>query len=398
MFAYRSSSTALSDRDLLARLIAFDSTSIHSNAPIADFLADYLESGGCRVLRLPGRLHEMPNGPEKVNLLAWRGPATDGGLLLSGHLDVVPATEGGWESDPFALVEREERLFGRGTTDMKGFVALAANRLRAAREDDLVAPLALLLTADEELGSLGAQRFVQDWDNAAPLPRSALIGEPTSLRIVRMHKGHLKLRLTIVGKAAHSGLPQQGENAIEHAGVVITELTALATTWQSLRTEVSDHFPECPHPVLNLGVIQGGSAVNIVPDRVTLDIGLRLLPGQNSETAITEVKALIEALPADVAAAVAVEMINDSPPMLCPKSAPINIELARLLRQCATCGVSFASDAGTLQKVGVQSVLFGPGTMDDAHQANESLAIAQFVAAGEWLEQIIPRFCAARAT
>lgn len=434
MAAFANSADLRAERDLLARLVAFPSVSRESNAPIAGFLANRLEEAGCRVFR-----HAYDDG-RKVNLLAIRGrsdadpPTTNaaqrgvaggvrigGGLLLSAHLDVVPAEEPDWTGDPFKLTERGGRFVGRGTADMKGFVALAACALAAQRDDALRRPLMLLLTADEEVGSLGAQAFLRDWRGEWPLPESVIVGEPTGLRIVRMHKGHLRAQVLVRGRPAHSGYPQLGVNAIERAAPMLAALAALAAEMREERTETSGHFPECPFPVLNLGVIHGGAAVNVVPDRCELLFGLRLLPGQGSEPYLERVRNAL-ASPASPPPAgrnadargrlqtgptknsegrlqtgpidpPALEVLNESPPMLCDPQSLVHRTLAALLEQSETLGVSFASDAGMLARAGLNCVLWGPGRIEDAHRADESLDIAQWAEARSWLDRFITRFC-----
>lgn len=387
----------LTPHELLVRLVAFDSTSDRPNRPIADYVSDVLAADGCCVWR------QEADGGAKVNVLAWREPRAPGvtalqpglcdGLLLAGHLDTVPATKSDWNSDPFVAVERGGKLFGRGTADMKGFVALAVHALATADEDELRAPVALLLTFDEELGGLGAQHFVQHWRNATPLPRNCIIGEPTDLSVVRMHKGHLKLRFTVRGKAAHSGLPHLGVNAIERGAAIVGALGALAEILTADRTEASRYFPDCPHPALNIGLIRGGSAVNIVPDECVIDIGVRLLPGQQTQPMLDRIERWLNYLPIDIRGAAEMTIINDNPPLFCDEGARVNIELTRLLGQTATCGVSFASDGGVLARLGLDCVLFGPGNMEHAHRANEFIEIEQFEVAGRWLDRIITRFC-----
>jgi acetylornithine deacetylase len=377
----------LDDRELFARLIAFDSVSRNSNVPIADFVADYLEQAGCRVWR------QTYDDGRKVNLLIRRGPERAGGLLLSGHLDVVPADEPGWESDPFELVERGGRLYGRGTADMKGFVALATNRLAALRDDELERPLALLLTADEETGTLGAKVFAEAWRSEFPLPDQAVVGEPTGLRVVRMHKGYLWARVTVAGRAAHSAYPKLGDNAIERAGDVLSILRALARELSAERNETSEFFPECPSPSLNVGVIAGGTAVNVIPEGCTIEFSFRVLPGQQSDDFARRVEARLATLPEDVRAAVRFEVISDSPPMLCDARAPVYTLVAELLGQRNTFGVSYATDAGSLQKLGIQCILFGPGRIEEAHQANEYVELDQWRAGRQWLGRIVARCC-----
>lgn len=377
----------LNDVELLARLVAFDSTSAKPNLPIADFLADYLATHGCRIWR------SFDESGQKANLVARRGPETAGGLILSGHLDVVPALEPDWAGDPFRLAVTDDKLIGRGSVDMKGFVALAANLTAALKESELKKPLVLLFTHDEEVGSRGAQRFVKEWRNEFPLPGNCIVGEPTGLRVVRMHKGHLTARVRLQGRAAHSGYPHLGVNAIELAGPVIEALSRLAREWKEIRAETSEHFPECPHPVLNLGKISGGSALNVVPEACEIGFGVRLLPGQRSVDFLARIQSGLDNLPPETRDALTFEILNDNPPLLCDKRAPANVELARLLKQCATVGVSFASDAGPLQALGLNCVLFGPGDIADAHRANEFVTRGQFEAGKTWLEKIVRRFC-----
>ena len=211
----------LSDRDLLARLVAFDTTSALSNLPMVEFIEGYLERAGVRITRIPS-----VDG-SRANLLVAAGPeGADGvGLVLSGHMDVVPATEPEWKSDPFILIEDDGRYLARGAADMKGFIALAVNRFATTDPASLTHPLLLLFTYDEEIGTLGARRFSEVWADRAALPRSVIIGEPTSLRVVRMHKGMLRIRLDFEGEAAHSGYPHLGRSAIEPAGRVIVALS-----------------------------------------------------------------------------------------------------------------------------------------------------------------------------
>jgi acetylornithine deacetylase len=211
----------LDDSELLRRLVAFDSTSRNSNLPIADFICDYLDRPWIRVRR-----HPSPDG-DRTNLFIAAGPeeASGSGLGLSGHMDVVPADEQGWRTDPFTLTQVGNTYTGRGTADMKGFLAVAINQLASLDGKRLHRPLALVLTYDEELGTLGAKHFVETWPEREVLPRALVIGEPSSLRVVRMHKGYLKMRVEFEGTAAHSGYPHLGRNAIEPAARGIVALS-----------------------------------------------------------------------------------------------------------------------------------------------------------------------------
>lgn len=378
-------------RELLDRLVAFPSISGRAPTGIFDFVAEFLSRSGAKVqrLRAPGSLRE--------NILASRGhDSTDGsGLLLSGHLDVVPADEPDWLSPPFELTERDGRLYGRGSADMKGWVALACHEFARIRDADLRHPLKLLLSSDEEVGSLGVQDFVRQAmaGEAGPLPRSVLVGEPTAGQIVSMHKGHLKGRITITGKPAHSGYPHLGVNAIEHAGAVLAALTTLTAELRDERAETSAYFPDCHYPVLNLATIHGGSAVNVVPDRCILEFGLRLLPGQPTAPFLDRIRSTIARLPAAVRTATTLEIVNDNVPMLCPPDAPILKVVRDVSGAPEPIGASYASDAGWLSTLGLDGVLFGPGDIRDAHRANESIAIAEWERGGTMLARIIDAKC-----
>jgi acetylornithine deacetylase len=383
----------LSDKELLSRLVAFDSTSANSNLPIADFVCEYLDRPSVTITRSPNE------SGSKVNVLALAegggplgGPgAARGGVVLCGHLDVVPATEDGWRSDPFALTEIDGTYAGRGTCDMKGSVALAMNVFASVAPDRLVNRLALLFTYDEEVGSLGAQRLAATWPDDQPLPSSVVVGEPTSLRAVRMHKGHLTMRITVQGKAAHSGSPHLGTNAIEAAARLVQSISRLSEPFKRQRCDASRFFATVPFPVINIAQITGGSAINVVPEHCAVDIGIRLLPGMNARAVIEWIK--------DVAAKsgpqgnLHVEVLNDNPPMLLPERAAIHVALCDLLDQRQSYGVSYASDAGILQGMGLECVLFGPGSIDVAHRPNEHVPIEELDRARSILQRLVERFC-----
>lgn len=387
----------LADADLLGRLVAVDTTSHRSNLPLVELLADYLERPGVEIVTAP-----TADGA-KANLLVRLGPAPDGGdgdrrpgLVLSGHMDVVPALEEGWSSDPFELTDRGDRWVARGSADMKGFLALAANLARETDPASLTAPLVLLFTYDEEVGTLGAKHLVDGWAGVesrfGPLPRAAVIGEPTELAAVRLHKGHLKLRFRLTGRSAHSGYPHLGVNAIEAGGWAIAALAEMRTALAEERPAASVHFPEVPYAALNVGTVHGGSAVNVVPDRCEVEVGVRVLPGMDSDELARRVTAAVRqavppAVPVDAAT------LSDSPPLECPADAPVHRHLCTALGQDGERSVAFATDAGWLQRLGLDCVIFGPGSITVAHKPNEFLPKAQLAAARRRLEEMVQHFC-----
>jgi acetylornithine deacetylase len=379
----------LSDAELLGRLVAFDTTSRNSNLPLADCLCDYLDRPGVRIARNPSA------DGRKTNVVVWIGPEPDGdrrGLVLSGHMDVVPAEEDGWHSPPFTLTDGGDRWVGRGACDMKGFVALAANLAAEARAERWRAPLVLVFTYDEEVGTLGAKRLTESFPDAAALPRSAIIGEPTSLRVARAHKGHFKMRVVLHGVAAHSGYPHLGINAIEPAGRVTVALSRLRRELEAEPAPNRELFPEVPYVPLNVGTIHGGSAINVVPDRCAVELGARPLPGIASEELIERVSRAVHEAAAPFEPEI--ELLSDSPALLLDEGAQIHRYLCGLTGQSAGASVSFATDAGWLQRLGIDCAIFGPGSIEVAHKPNEHLPKDQLAAAREPLEQAIRRFCA----
>ncbi|MBA3344715.1 MAG: acetylornithine deacetylase [Gemmatimonadales bacterium] len=379
--------TPLSDAALLARLVAINTTSRLSNLPLADFVSDYLDRPGIRISR-----NFSPDGT-KANLHVAAGPhdGSGAGLTLSGHMDVVPAEEPGWRSDPFVLTEVDDTLVGRGAADMKGFLALAINRLAALDPARLHAPLVLLFTYDEEVGTLGARRFVESWPEPERLPRDVLIGEPTSLQVVRLHKGMLRVRLTFEGQAAHSGYPHLGRNAIEPAGRAIVALAELRRVLEAERPLHGEHFPEVPFAPLNVATVAGGSAINVIPDRCLIQIGVRLLPGMPAASMVERIRtAVAESLPDQ---SFSLELLSESPAMVLPEEEALHRELCDMVEQRGTRSVAFATDAGWLQTAGLRCVLFGPGSIEVAHRANEFVPRDELRRAGQIVQRLIHRRC-----
>jgi acetylornithine deacetylase len=379
----------LTDEDLLARLVAFPTVSENGNRDCADFLSDYLDDRSIKLVRMES------TDKTRVNLIARVGENDDAepgeGLTLCGHLDVVPALEPGWQSDPFTLRIKDEAYVGRGACDMKGFVALAVNAVKRAAGERLKHPLALVLTYDEEVGSLGAWRLAREWNGSVSLPRGTIVGEPTSMRVVRLHKGHLKLRITLKGVGAHSGYPELGVNAIEPAGRAIVALSKLGEAWKPQRHETSRYFPETPHAALNIAMIAGGTAVNIVPDRCILDIGVRPLPGMNADELVDEVRrTVLSAVNFD---ACSVEVVHVNPALCTEEQSPNYRRLCELVNQGETVGVSYASDAGVLSRMGLDCVLWGPGDIAVAHKPNEYLSRAEFAEAAKKISEMIRNWC-----
>lgn len=379
----------LSDRDLLARLVAFDTTSSNSNLPLADFLCEYLDRPGVRIHR------DAPGDQPKANLIVEIGPPADAatrrGLVLSGHMDVVPAGDG-WTTPPFELRERGGALFARGAADMKGFLAVAANLAAEVDPAALRQPLVLVLTYDEELGTLGAAHLHGHWPAGHPLPREAIVGEPTELLPVRLHKGHLKARFTFRGVSAHSAYPHLGKNAIEPAGRLIVVLAALGRELLDERWPSSASFRETPGPSLNVARVEGGTAINVVPERCVVDVGVRLLPGMNAGAVAQQLQEAAEAAAGVAEDMPEWELLSVSHPMELAADKPLFRELCALAGGAGD-AADYATDAGWLQKMGMECVLFGPGSIRVAHKPDEHVPIADLAAARGVLERLIASRC-----
>lgn len=375
----------LSVREMIERLVAQPSVSAvdpaldMSNGPLIDVLANWLEDEGWRVERMA-----LPDG--KANLLATlgRGP---GGLVLSGHSDTVPFDEPLWSSDPFRATERDGKLHGLGVCDMKSFFALAIAAARRFSADRLKEPLMLLATSDEETGMNGARALVEA---GKPRARHAVIGEPTGLRPVRLHKGSAWSRLELTGRSGHSSVPSLGINALDGMHAALGAIVELRE-----RLSRTHHHPELtpPHPTMNLARVAGGDNPNRICGHCVLDYDLRVTPGLTAE-----------AVRADVAEAVAGALegtgLQIAHQALCPDVPPFETdassELVRAVESMtgyAAGGVSFGTEAPFLTALGMQTVVLGPGDIDVAHQPDEYLALDRIEPTIELLEGLIARFC-----
>lgn len=379
----------LNNQELLARLVRFASVSDQSNLPIAQFICSYLDRAGAEIDEY------FDADGSQMNIVARIGPKVDrNGLALSGHLDVVPADEPQWSSDPFQLREANGKLFGRGSCDMKASVALFMNLFREVDPDQMKAPLVLMFTYGEELGSLGAQELTKELrDDVGALPRACIVGEPTSLQAVRMHKGHLKMRITAKGKAAHSGSPHLGVNAIEVALPLMNVLSQLRVTLEKDRPANSEYFKAVPFVALNMAKITGGGATNVIPESCTIDIGLRPLPGMKPQE-LTELVEECARVEVPKGSEIRAEVINDNPPMLTEANAQVNRVLCDIIEQKETLGVSYASDGGAFNRdLEMECVLFGPGTIEVAHRPDEFVPMDEFERAKETLRKVVWRMC-----
>ncbi len=361
--------------DTLARLVASPTVSHRPLTELAAFVAERCEAAGFTVERF------VAPGEGKLNLVCSRGPRGTDGLVLSGHMDVVPVEGQPWSSDPFRLTARGSRLVGRGSADMKGFIAATLHAIEALPR--LERELVLVWTCDEEVGCLGSRALVQELAGR-PLPSACLIGEPTSFRILRMHPGHTAVRVVTTGRAAHSSKPDLGENAIRKAARVIDRLDQLAEDWK--RDVRFADLLDRPFVVMNVASIQGGTAVNIVPDRCTLEVGFRALPGMDEAGLVQVMRERLEGL-------ATVELMRGTPAMLTPSGTALEALLQPHASAPEVGAAAFATDGGNLCKLGMDPLVFGPGSIDVAHKADEWVDEGELYRTIPVLQELIARRC-----
>jgi len=352
--------------EILRRLVAFDTTSHRSNLDLVHWTADYLEQAGVRV-----RLTRDDTG-SKANILATIGPNEPGGIVLSGHTDVVPVDDQDWASDPFALASRDGRLHGRGAVDMKGFVAACLAAISSWRACELRRPINLALSYDEEVGCLGVPLLIADLLAHCPVPALAIIGEPTQMRIGLSHRGFYGYRSVFHGRAAHSSDPRLGASAIEPAAALVAALAGLGEGKGGT--------------TVNIGKIAGGSAINIVPERCEIIWEFRPPDEAAVDAVLAEVSGFVAGLPSDVS--VETMPLARVLPLDCAVESPAVGMVRGFGGLWPPLAMPFGTEAGFFQQAGIPALVCGPGSIAQAHQPNEWIAVAELEAAERFLARV----------
>jgi acetylornithine deacetylase len=370
--------------DIAATLIGFDTTSRHSNLGLIEWTRDRLLGQGvhCRLSYDAER--------RKANLFATLGdPGASGGLVLSGHTDVVPVDGQDWHTDPFVAVVREGRLHARGACDMKGFIACALALVPALQRRAGGPPVHLALSYDEEVGCLGVRELLADLADADIRPAACLVGEPTGMRPVLGHKGRRAMRCCVTGREAHSSLPEQGVNAIEYAGRVAAEVQRLARSEAALNAHGVGY--DVPYSTLQVGTIRGGLTTNTVPRDCEMTVELRYLPGADElgpldrllqftqDTLVPEMSATHRE------AGIEWTVIDDTPGLDLPAAHPLVQQVNALLGRLPPGRVAYSTEAGLFQRAGIPTVLCGPGDIAQAHRPNEFVTLDQLAACERFL-------------
>jgi acetylornithine deacetylase len=370
--------------DLLAKLVAFPSVVGAPNGAIAAWIADYCRAHGATVEVIPG-----PEG-DRCNLFATVGPRDKAGYILSGHMDVVPAGQAEWSSDPFTLRSEGDRRYGRGTTDMKGFLACALAALPKLVASNLSRPIHLALSYDEEAGCRGVPHLIAALPHLCQKPLAAIIGEPSRMQAVRAHKGKAAVRLEVIGRSGHSSQPHLGLNAVHAMAGVITKAVAYG---ELLAEGPFDHNFEPPYSSLQVGVIAGGQAVNIIPDRCTADIELRAVSGTSPLSLLETVKAELEALQAQDFRTIWHEL-SAYPALSLAEDSPLAGLLAELTGKVTLAAVSYGTEAGLYQQAGIEAIICGPGDINRAHRPDEYIALGELHACQQMMEALGARLSA----
>jgi len=374
-------------KDLLATLVGFDTTSAKSNLDLIAFVQDYLHGLGVESTLVPS------DDGKKACLFATIGDG-EGGIGLSGHSDCVPVTGQKWTSDPFTLTERDGKLYGRGTCDMKGFIASVLASAPLFKATALKEPIHILISYDEEVGCAGVRPMIARIGADLPRPRIVIIGEPTSMQVIDGHKRIDVYRTTVTGKEAHSSLPSIGVNAISVAAKLIEEIDRLAV---DMAEGENDPRFEPPYSTMSVGLIEGGTAPNIVPKNCEFRWQIRSLPSTPVDEApsalmdFAERDLLPEMRKVASQATIETEGQTSVPAFAAPpQSEPVALAMA-LTGANRTSGVSYATEAGLFQQAGCPAVVCGPGDIAQAHAADEFVSVAQLEACLKFLADLAAR-------
>jgi acetylornithine deacetylase len=376
----------ISAQQMLARLIAFDTTSSASNLALIEDVADYLDGYG-----VPSRLLYNERG-DKANLFATVGPAGDGGIVLSGHTDCVPPG-GGWSSDPFKAQQRDGRIFGRGACDMKGFIAVALALVPEMLSAKLKTPLHLAFSYDEELGCSGVPTLIDKIAKELPQPRIAIVGEPTSMKLVNAHKGIYSFETVVKGLEAHSSLTHTGVSAISGGAEVVRELDRLARELAERGPFGAAFAP--PYTTINVGLIAGGTAVNVVPGECRIRWECRPVPGHDPAEILGGLERFVDERlerMRRLGPEVTIETTREVavPPLMPEAESPAEALVRRAAAASgAASGVSFATEAGLFQAARMSAVVVGPGSIEHAHKPDEHVTLPQLDACERFLRGVI---------
>lgn len=383
---------ALSPRQILDRLVSFPTVSRDSNLALVDWVEDYLASWGVKAQRVYNA------DGNKAALFANIGPEVAGGVVLSGHSDVVPVDGQAWSQDPWTVIERDGKLFGRGVCDMKGFNALALAAVPLALRRGVKRPLQIALSYDEELGCLGAPDMIAAMAETLPRAQAVVVGEPSMLRMVNGHKGSRGLRLHLRGHEVHSSILHTGVSAILEAGRVIDWVNRVNAANRAASPTALAALFDPPWTSAHIGTIRGGTAENITAKDCTFGLAFRVVPGESPEDWVARLRDELAVIEAGMQAVhpetgITLEEMFFVPPLVPETEGAAEALVRRLTGDNSTSVVSYGTEAGQFQIAGYSAVVCGPGDIAQAHQADEWLSLAQFEAGWHFMEALVEELC-----
>jgi acetylornithine deacetylase len=376
----------LSPKEMLARLVSFNTESQRSNLDLIHFCRDYLASHGVESMLVPSE------DGQKSNLFATIGPKVDGGVVLSGHTDVVPVAGQDWTSDPWTLTERDGKLYGRGTCDMKGFDAIALALVPEMLKAPLKRPVHIALSYDEEVGCLGARILAKAMTAAGVKPSAVIVGEPSMMQVVTGHKGGTRMKTTVRGHAVHSSRVDVGVPAVMIAGELIAWHNQVMAE-NKARAKPDNPF-EPPWTTLHVGVVQGGTAVNITAENCSFSHEVRVIPGEEDADYVGRYRAKVAELEAQMKAIAPASGIDWEVTSFTPPLGPeVNGEAEALSRRLTGDNgshvVAYGTEGGLFQAEGWSTVVCGPGDIAQAHQPDEFITVAQLDAGAKFVRGVI---------
>ncbi|MFK7838129.1 MAG: acetylornithine deacetylase [Sulfitobacter sp.] len=383
----------LSPFEIMEKLISFPTVSRDTNIPLIDWVADYLDGHGIESHR-----YVDPDQPKHA-LFAHVGPWEEGAVVLSGHTDVVPVDGQPWDSDPFSVVERDGRYYGRGTCDMKGFDALALWALVEGKYGDLKRPLQVALSFDEEIGCTGAPPMIKAMQPVLPKGSAAIIGEPSTMQAVTGHKGGTGFDTHVIGFEVHSSLLHTGVNAIMAGAKLIEWANEMNTqNMEATPTDLAAMF-DPPFTTLHVGMIEGGTAHNITAKDCKFAMDFRVVPGEDKDkwavaylNKVREVEAQMQSVVPETRVEISPRF--DVPGLQPEEDGPAETLVRQITGDNASHKVSYGTEAGQFQDAGYSAVICGPGDIAQAHQPNEFIEVAQFDAGHDFMRKLLARLAA----
>lgn len=387
-------SVCLSPLELMTKLISFPTVSRDTNLPLIDWVEGYLSSHGITSHRWPD-----PHQPHKAALFAHVGPWEDGAVVLSGHTDVVPVDGQPWDSDPWTVTERDGKYFGRGTCDMKGFDALALWAIVEAQYRKLKTPLQIALSFDEEVGCTGAPPMIEAMQPILPKGTAVIVGEPSEMRAVTGHKGGQGFGTHVIGFEVHSSIHYQGVSAIHEAARLIHWANETNEANAAAQPGPMAALFDPPYSTWHVGTIEGGTANNITAKRCHFVMGVRAVPGDDITALERSYMDMVEAVRKAMKSIRPEADIRIKPTFLVPplqpeENGPAEALVRSITGDNGTHVVSYGTEAGQFQAAGYSAVVCGPGNIDQAHQPNEYITVAEFERGHDFMRSLLERLCA----